>query len=276
MRTSLPSQPPSDTIRLVEAAFFDLDKTIIAKSSTLAMGRPMVREGLISRSDAMRSLYAQLVYRLQGADEQQMERMRIALLEISKGWEQAQIHRLVEEVLIDLLEPTIHPQALELISEHREAGRRVYIVSSSGDEVVRPFANFIGVPHYIATRSEVDEAGRYTGELLFYCYGIGKQHAIRDEATRYGIDLDGSYAYTDSITDLPMLESVGRPHAVNPDKDLKAVAEDRRWPVLSWGNPVDLRSKLPEMNRGSSATAAIAAGAAAAAALAWRSRRRRV
>lgn len=258
----------------MQAAFFDLDKTIIAKSSTLAMGVPMVREGLISKSTAMRSLYAQLVYRLQGADEEQMERMRVALLEISKGWEQAQIKRLVEEVLIDLLEPTIHPQALDLITEHREAGRRVYIVSSSGDEVVRPFANFIGVPHYIATRSEIDADGKYTGELLFYCYGTGKQQAMRDEASRYGIDLAGSFAYSDSITDLPMLDSVGNPVAVNPDKDLRGVALEREWPILDWGNPVALRTKLPEVSRGQSATAALAAGAAAATALAWRSRRR--
>ncbi|MFP5224475.1 MAG: HAD family hydrolase [Actinomycetota bacterium] len=259
----------------MQAAFFDLDKTIIAKSSTLAMSVPMVREGLISRSDAMRSLYAQLVYRLQGADEQQMERMRVALLEISKGWHQSQVRRLVDEVLIDLLEPTIYPQALELISEHREAGRRVYIVSSSGEEVVRPFANFIGVPHYIATRSEIDEDGRYTGELLFYCYGTGKQQAIREEADRYGLDLEGSFAYSDSITDLPMLEAVGRPHTVNPDKELKAIATERDWPILAWNNPVDLRSRLPEVRTGTSTTAALAAGAAAAAALAWRSRRRK-
>lgn len=259
----------------MQAAFFDLDKTIIAKSSTLAMSVPMVREGLISKSDAMRSLYAQLVYRLQGADEEQMERMRVALLEISKGWEQAQIERLVEEVLIDLLEPTIHPEALDLISEHREAGRRVYIVSSSGEEVVRHFANFIGIPHYIATTSEIDEDGRYTGELLFYCYGIGKQQAMREEAATYGIDLAGSYAYSDSITDLPMLEAVGNPFAVNPDKDLRNVSLEREWPILEWGNPVALRSKLPEVNRQQGAGAALAAGAAAAAALAWRSRRRR-
>lgn len=259
----------------MEAAFFDLDKTVIARSSTLAMGRPMLREGLITRSDALRSLYAQLVYRLQGADDQQMERMRVALLELSKGWSQAEVQRLVDETLIDLLEPSIHPQALELIRTHREAGRRVYLVSSSGIEVVRAFGNSIGVPHVIATRSEVDETGCYTGELVFYCYGTGKQHAIREEAQRIGIDLAASYAYSDSVTDLPMLETVGRPHAVNPDRELRGVAAERGWPVLDWRNPVSLRSKLPPMPASPPPAAALAAGAAAAVAFAWALRRRR-
>ena len=259
----------------MQAAFFDLDKTVIAKSSTLAMGRPMLREGLISRSDALRSLYAQLVYRLQGADDQQMDRMRVAIQELCKGWSQADVQRLIDETLIDLLEPSIHPQALDLIREHREAGRRVYLVSSSGLEVVRAFANSIGVPHVIATRSEVDDSGCYTGELSFYCYGIGKQVAIREEASRIGIDLAASFAYSDSITDLPMLETVGSPHAVNPDRDLRAVALGSGWPILEWRNPVTLRSKLPPMPAAPAPAAAIAAGAAAAAAFAWALRRRR-
>jgi HAD superfamily hydrolase (TIGR01490 family) len=265
------------TIMIVEAAFFDLDKTVIARSSTLAMGKPMMREGLISRSDALRSLYAQLVYRLQGADDQRMERMRVALQELSKGWNQADVQRLIDETLVDLLEPTIHPEALELIREHRSAGRRVYIVSSSGIEVVRAFANSIGVPHVIATRGEIDDNGCYTGELTFYCYGTGKQVAMREEAARIGIDLSKSHAYSDSITDLPMLETVGFPNVVNPDKDLRAVASERGWPILEWKNPVSLRSKLPPLPPSPPPAAAIAAGAGAAAAMAfaWALRRRR-
>lgn len=259
----------------MEAAFFDLDKTVIAKSSTLAMGRPMVKEGLISRGDALRSLYAQLVYRLQGADEIKMERMREALQEISKGWLQEDVQRLIDTALIDLLEPSIHPEALELISEHREAGRRVYLVSSSGIEVVRTFATFVGIPHVIATRPEVDAEGRYTGEMTFYCYGTGKQQAMRAEAEMIGIDLARSFAYSDSITDLPMLETVGNPFAVNPDKDLRSVAQDREWPVLEWRNPVSLRQKLPPMPASPPQGMAIAAGAAAAAAFAWALRRRK-
>jgi HAD superfamily hydrolase (TIGR01490 family) len=228
----------------MEAAFFDLDKTVIARSSTLALGRPLLREGMISRAQVLKGVYAQLVYHLVGADEAKMDKMREALLELSKGWERDKLEALIERTVSELLSPMIYAEALELIAEHRAAGRRVYLVSSSGEEIVRPLARMLGVPHTIATRARVDENGRFTGELEFYCYGENKAVAMREHAARYGIDLAGSYAYSDSATDLPMLEAVGHPHAVNPDRELRAVALERGWPVLGFQRPTSLRDRL--------------------------------
>jgi HAD superfamily hydrolase (TIGR01490 family) len=253
----------------MEAAFFDLDKTIIARSSALVFGKPFYREGLISRTTIVKGMYAQLVYHLVGADESKMERMRAALLELTKGWEKEKVSQLVRDTIAEIIDPIIYAEALALIDEHRAAGRRVYIVSSSAEEIVRPLAAYIGVPHVIATRAKVDAEGRYTGELEFYCYGDGKRQAILEEAAAHGIDLAASYAYSDSITDLPMLEAVGHPHAVNPDRELRRVAQERGWPILEFKNPVSLRRRIVErVSRPSPAAAAIA-GATALAVLAW-------
>jgi len=259
----------------VQGAFFDLDKTVIARSSTLAFGRPLMREGLISRTQIIKGLYAQLVYQLVGADEAKMDRMRVALLEVTKGWERTRLEELARETLAEIIDPSIYVEALELIQQHRAAGRRVYIVSSSGQEIVRPLAEYLGVPHFIATRAECDDEGRYTGALAFYCYGENKAVAMREHAERYGIDLAGSYAYSDSATDVPMLEAVGHPHAVNPDKELRAIAKERGWPVLEFSRPVSLRGRIVAGVPRPSPVAAIAAGTLIVAALAWAAMRRR-
>ena len=258
----------------MQAAFFDLDKTVIARSSTLAFGRPLMKEGMLSKTLIVKAVYAQLMYHLIGADEAKMEKMRVALLELTKGWEKEKITALVRETITDIINPVIYSEALQLIAEHRAAGRRVYIVSSSGEELVRPLAEHLGVPHFIATRAKVDAEGRYTGELDFYCYGDNKAVAIREHALRYGIDLEQSYAYSDSATDVPMLEAVGNPNAVNPDKDLRAIAEERGWPVLRFVRPVPLRSRIASSVPKPSPVAAVAGGTLVAV-LVWMAMRHR-
>ena len=231
----------------MEAAFFDLDKTIIARSSPLAFGRSFYKEGLIGRSFFLKSLYAQLVFLLMGADEAKMERMRTEAAKLTAGWEADKVRAIVNEVLDEVISPLIYGEALELIHDHRAAGRLICIVSSSPEEIVEPLAKMLRVDHWIATKSEVVD-GRYTGELTFYAYGPHKAEAIEKLAADEGIDLSGSYAYTDSSTDLPMLEAVGNPVAVNADKTLKQLAVERGWRIETFKNPISLRSRLPQIN----------------------------
>jgi HAD superfamily hydrolase (TIGR01490 family) len=231
------------------AAFFDLDKTVVARSSTLAFGRPLYREGLISPAVVLKGAYAQLIYQLLGANEERMERSRVALLELTRGWEAERVQRLVRETLQEIIDPLIYQEALDLFDEHRRAGRDLYLVSSSGVEVVRPLAEYLGVPHVIATEAGIDDEGRYDGTLSFYCYAEHKAVAIRAEAAARGIDLEHSYAYSDSVTDVPMLEAVGHPVAVNPDKELRALALERGWEVRDFAKPVALRSRLSGVPR---------------------------
>jgi HAD superfamily hydrolase (TIGR01490 family) len=251
----------------MEAAFFDLDKTIISRSSSLALSRPMYRAGMVSRGQLLRGAYAQMVYLLVGADERKMERLKEGMLSLTKGWDRVQVEKLVDEVLLQVIDPYVYQEALDLMELHRAEGRAVYIVSSSPEEVVRPLAKHFGITGVIATRADVGEDGRYTGELAFYCYGEGKADAIREVARVAGLDLESSYAYTDSITDLPMLDAVGNPVAVNPDRELRRLAEDRGWPVRDFRRPVRLRSRIAAsaaLPRTQIAAGVVAAGALAA------------
>jgi HAD superfamily hydrolase (TIGR01490 family) len=251
----------------MEAAFFDLDKTIISRSSSLALSRPMYRAGMVSRGQLLRGAYAQLVYLLLGADEKKMERLKDGMLALTKGWNRAEIERLVEEVILDVIDPFVYQEALDLMELHRQERRRIYIVSSSPEEIVRPLARHFGVSGVLATRARIDE-GRYTGELEYYMYGERKAEAVRELARRVGIDLEGSYAYTDSMTDLPMLEAVGHPVAVNPDKHLRREAEVRAWDIREFRRPVRLGSRIAaSARRPRTRVAAGAVGAAAAAAI---------
>lgn len=238
---------PADGTR--QAAFFDLDKTVVAKSSTLAFGRELYREKMIAPSIVLKGAYAQLAYSLLGANEDRMEKSRVALLQLTKGWEAERVQRLVRETLQEVIDPMIYQEALDLFTEHRRAGRDLYLVSSSGVEVVKPLAEYLGVPYVLATRAGIDEAGCYDGTLEFYCYAEHKATALHEEAAARDIDLSGSYAYSDSVTDLPMLEAVGHPVAVNPDKELRAVAAERGWEVVDFERPVALRSRLSTIPR---------------------------
>ena len=190
------------------AAFFDLDKTILAKSSSLAFARPFYREGLIRRRDVLKSAYAQFAYLLTGADHEQMEQMRAYLSQMVTGWDVEQVKRIVAETLDETVQPAVYEEAVDLIAEHRAAGRDVIIISSSGTEVVEPIGERLGVDLAIGTQVAVED-GKYTGEILFYAYGEGKAEAMRALAAEHGYDLTASYAYSDSMTDLPMLEAVG-------------------------------------------------------------------
>ncbi|HTG48178.1 MAG TPA: HAD-IB family hydrolase [Actinomycetota bacterium] len=264
----------------MEAAFFDLDKTIISRSSSLALSRPLYRAGMVSRGQLLRGAYAQLVYLLVGADEQKMDRLKEGMLQLTKGWDRAQVEGLVQDVILDVIDPYVYQEALDLIELHRSEGRRIYIVSSSPEEVVRPLARHFGVSGVIATRAQVGADGRYTGELEFYAYGEQKALAIRQLADRVDIDLGGSYAYSDSITDLPMLLEVGHPVAVNADKDLRREADERGWEIRDFRSPVRLRSRIASaVPAPKTSLAAAGVGVAAVAAvLVWvalRSRDRR-
>lgn len=252
----------SESLPAGVAAFFDLDKTIIASSSALAFSKPMLRYGLISRRAALKSAYAQLVFSLSGADENRTERMRAEISALCVGWDVAQVRAIVEETLHEIVTPLVYAEAAELIAAHKASGHDVIVLSAAGEEVVNPIAAMLGTTRSVATRMEVVD-GRYSGQVDFYCYGEQKAVAAKQMATDHGYDLAACFAYTDSSTDVPLLDTVGNPHAVNPDRALRRLATERGWPILTFTNPVSLRSRIPAP---SPAALAIGAGVGAVAA----------
>jgi HAD superfamily hydrolase (TIGR01490 family) len=230
------------------AAFFDLDKTIISRSSTLAFASSFYRHGLISRTQACRSAVAQLTFRLAGASPARMERIRDQVSALCAGWSADQVRRIVTEGLADVIGPSVYTGARDLLARHQRDGHDIVIVSTSGQEIVGPIGTMLGATAVIATRLQIAQ-GRYTGQMDFYAYGEAKaDHAGKLAADR-GYRLADCFAYSDSVTDLPLLELVGRPHTVNPDRALRKVARARHWPELTFrqteGGITSLAAALP-------------------------------
>ncbi len=169
----------------MEAAFFDLDKTVIDRASIAAFGRPFLKGGLINRRLVARAAISQLLYLYFGADEDRLVRVRESMLAVTKGWDRAQVRQIVRETMLQTMEPIMYAEALELMELHRAAGHRVYLVSASPEEIVLPLADLLGVDGAICSRGEVDEQGRYTGRMAFYAYGESKADAMRELAARH-------------------------------------------------------------------------------------------
>ena len=265
----LPHSGDVTAVPIKTAAFFDLDKTVIAKSSTLAFSKPFFDQGLINRQTVLKSAYAQFLFLMSGADHEQMDRMRSYITNMCTGWNVEQVKSIVAETLHDIVDPLVFAEAKNLIADHKLCGRDVVVVSASGEEIVAPIAAALGATHAMATRMVVED-GKYTGEVRFYCYGEGKVEAIRELAAREGYALEYCYAYSDSITDLPMLEAVGHPTVVNPDRALRKESVARGWPVLEFSRPIPLRDRIPAPSGAAVATSvAVGVSALAAGALAY-------
>lgn len=241
------------------AAFFDLDKTIIARSSAYAFGRQFMESGLITASGMMQMALGQAMYISGGHDHDQMEAARDQLSAMVTGWRADHVRHIAEESLHQVISPYVYKEAIDLIRHHRALGHDVYVVSASAAELVEPIAAELGVRETVATRLEVVD-GVYTGEVPFFCRGGNKATELRRIAAERGYDLSRCYAYSDSGTDEPMLSVVGHPVAVNPDKALRKIAEEREWPIRIFRSPVPLFRRTGPRVTG---IAAVAAGAAA-------------
>ncbi|MCV7193345.1 HAD-IB family hydrolase [Mycolicibacterium brumae] len=267
--SATPADQPSSAGPIRAAAFFDLDKTVIAKSSVFAFSKPFFNEGLLNRRAVLKSSYAQFLYMMSGADHDQMEGMRAFITSMCSGWDVEQVRALISETLHDIVTPLVYAEAKDLIAAHRLCGHDVVVVSTSGDEVVAPIAKALGATHAMATQMVIED-GKYTGDIAFYCYGEAKAEAIRELAAHEGYQLDHCYAYSDSITDIPMLSEVGHPTVVNPDRALRKEAVARGWPVQTFTRPVGLRDRISAPSGAAVATsAAVALSALASGALAY-------
>lgn len=233
------------------AAFFDLDRTLIAGSSAFVFARAARDAGHIRLKDFAIDIVRALRFRFFGASDDTSTGVRDRILAGVGGMKQADLVGLNDVVLPELL-GLIRPEARALLEQHHNAERETWIVSASPIEIVEPLATALGMTGGIGTRGEVDN-GVYTGRLDGpFCYGEGKAEAITSLAAARNINLNESWSYSDSMSDVPMMELVGHAVAVNPDSDLAGLARARGWPVVIFAQ----RSKML-IRRSTSATAVV-------------------
>lgn len=253
-------QPDAQLPKPRVAAFFDLDKTIIATSSAYAFGKEFMSSGLISPRAALQMSLAQATYILAGHTSEQMDRTRDQLTAMIAGWDVQQVRQIAEETMKNVVSPAIYAEARDLIRFHQALGHDVIIISASATDLVAPIAKELGIHQIVATELATKD-GLLTGEVLFYAKGPAKAEEIRRLAEEHGYDLDRCFAYSDSATDLPMLKAVGNAVAVNPDRALRRAALANNWEIKTFKNPVPL-FQIPttrEMSIGTGVIAAIAA-----------------
>ncbi|MGH2956982.1 MAG: HAD family hydrolase [Solirubrobacterales bacterium] len=242
------------------AAFFDLDKTLMAGSSGMVFARVANRQGFVPRRQLAKWGRDHLRYRLRGATDAQTGAVLDVAKRIFAEMPERAVERMAPEILAGIL-PRIYPQMLDEIHRHQDEGRATFIVSAAGNDLVKALAAVLGMEGGIGTRWAVGPDGKYTGEMEGpFVYGKGKVEAMRRFAERHDIDMEASYAYSDSVSDLPMLRSVGHAVVVNPDADLLEIARQEGWGVMRFER---LGRKLAIV--GATALAAVLGGAAASA-----------
>jgi HAD superfamily hydrolase (TIGR01490 family) len=213
------------------AAFFDLDRTVIRRSSALALAPAFRRHGLISRLDLARSAFWQVLFVLRGASAERVRSAAEDGMKILAGFSVEDMRRLVGDAMEPVLRPLVYDEPLHLVRRHRERGEKVYIVSATLQEIVEHIADDLGFDGAIGSTCEIVD-GVYTGRTLRAAHGVGKADALRALARAEGIDLAASTAYSDSYSDVPFLEAVGRPVAANPDRRLRRIARERGWETV--------------------------------------------
>lgn len=256
--TRQPEHLPADTARV--AAFFDLDKTIIATSSAFAFGKEFMHNGLITPTEALQLSLAKTSFMMAGQSSQQMDATRDQLAKMVTGWSVDEVEAIAQQTMHTVLTPAIYSEARELITYHQAAGHEVIIISASARPLVQLIADELGVDQVVATELAAED-GKFTGEVLYYCKGPAKAESLDRLAESRRYDLSRSFAYSDSATDIPMLEKVGNPVAVNPDRAMKKHALEHGWDIRTFKDPEPLFT-LPgakEVGIGAGVVAGIAA-----------------
>ena len=212
------------------AAFFDLDRTLLRRSSALALAPAFRRFGIISRRQMVEAAAWQVLFMLRGASHTAVRRAAVDGLLLLRGHTPDEMRNLVGESLETVLRPLVYAESLDLVERHRRRGEPVYIVSATLQEIVQAIADDLGFDGALGTICEVVD-GKYTGKAIRALHAQAKADCIRS----LDYDLDASTAYSDSHTDLPFLEAVGHPVAVNPDRKLRKIATKRGWPIQEFG-----------------------------------------
>jgi HAD superfamily hydrolase (TIGR01490 family) len=218
--------------RTTRAAFFDVDKTLLPGSSLYLFARGLYRRGFYDLRDVAGFAFGQLTFRLTGAEGRRgMEAAREQALAFIEGKRQSDLHQLGHDIVVEVIGPRIYPGMRRVIDVHHANGDKTYLVTAAPKELAERIAAYLGMDGALGTQAELVD-GTYTGRLLGpVLHGPAKLDAVVALADQEGIDLRASSAYSDSVNDRPLLEGVGRPVAVNPDRMLRELAAERGWPI---------------------------------------------
>jgi HAD superfamily hydrolase (TIGR01490 family) len=239
------------------AAFFDLDRTLISGSSVFVFAVEAWRAGVVPTSEIVGATAEALAFRMVGATDERSDEVRMRMLAKVEGASVAELDAVAQTVLPKLVE-RVRPESRGLLKMHADAGRDTWIVSASPQAIIEPLAEALAMTGGIGTKAVVAD-GRYTSELDgSFVYGQGKAEAIQKLVAERGYDLGRSYAYSDSASDLPMMDLVGHPVAVNPDGPLEDVAHDRGWPIVVFARKTKRAIALGTATAGAVMTAGIA------------------
>jgi HAD superfamily hydrolase (TIGR01490 family) len=219
---------------VIRAAFFDLDRTFIRRSSALALAGAFRRRGIITRRQLVKAVFWQVLFGARGASANTVRNATQNGVRLLAGRRPAEIAELAHGAVDTVLRPLVYADALQLARGHQARGEPVYLVTTSLQEIVDPLAVALELDGAIGSLGEIGPDGAFTGGVLRGCHGPAKAEAVRELAETRRIDLAASSAYSDGHSDLPLLEAVGHPHAVNPDRDLRRIAHERGWPVLDF------------------------------------------
>ena len=227
-------QTPKNSNRKIEAAFFDVDNTILRGSSSFLFGKAAFRKGFFTRKDFWRMAWQQAQFIRKG-EKNNLNIIKDRALSIIQGHRATDLTDLTDEVYENYISPKLWPETVRLAKEHIAAGREVWLVTATPKEIADVIAHRLGLTGGLGTIVEVGADGIITGKLVGdTLHGKAKRKAVKQLAKERGISLKRSFAYSDSVNDLPMLTAVGNPVAVNPDVALRYYANEAAWPILDF------------------------------------------
>lgn len=221
--------------RKIEAAFFDVDNTILRGSSSFLFGKAAFKKGFFNRKDFWRMAWQQSLFISRGEKLNSLDAIKDKALSLIAGHKASDLTDMTDEVYENYISPKLWPETVRIAQEHIAAGREVWLVTATPKEIADVIAHRLGLTGGLGTLVEVNADGILTGKLIGKTlHGKAKRKAVKALAEERNISLNRSYAYSDSVNDLPMLTAVGNPTAINPDVALRYYAKEAAWPILDF------------------------------------------
>jgi HAD superfamily hydrolase (TIGR01490 family) len=221
--------------RKIEAAFFDVDNTILRGSSSFLFGKAAFKKGFFNRKDFWKMAWQQSLFISRGEKLNSLDAIKDKALSLIAGHKASDLTDMTDEVYENYISPKLWPETVRIAQEHIAAGREVWLVTATPKEIADVIAHRLGLTGGLGTLVEVNKEGILTGKLIGKTlHGKAKRKAVKALAEERNISLKRSFAYSDSVNDLPMLTAVGNPTAINPDVALRFYAKEAAWPILDF------------------------------------------